>query len=42
MITEQTLMRWGLIVALMNLATLVGLPAWAGAMAAAFIAGIFE
>lgn len=42
MIPEQTLIRWGLILALMHLATLVGLPAWAGAVAAVFIAGIFE
>jgi cytochrome c oxidase subunit IV len=42
MITGQTLIRWSLIVALMLLAPLVGLPAWAGAVAAVFIAGIFE
>lgn len=42
MIAGQMLFRWGLIVALMLLAPLVGLPAWAGAVAAVFIAGVFE
>ena len=42
MITGQTLIRWGLIAALMLLATLVGLPACSGAVAAVFIAGILE
>lgn len=42
MITRQTLIRWGLIAALMLLAPLVGLPAWYGAVAASFIAGIWE
>jgi len=42
MITEKTLIRWGLIVPLMILAPLVGLPAWAGAVVAVFVAGIFE
>lgn len=42
MITGQTLIRWGLIVALMLFSPLVGLPAWAGAVAAVFVAGIFE
>lgn len=40
--TGQMLFRWGLIAALMLLAPLVGLPAWAGAVAAVFIAGVFE
>ena len=42
MITGQKLIRWGLIAALMLLAPLVGLPAWSGAVAAVFIAGIWE
>ncbi len=42
MITGQTLIRWGLIAALMILAPLIGLPAWSGAVAAVFIAGIWE
>jgi len=42
MITEQTLIRWGLIVALMHLVPLVGIPAWAGAVAAVFVAWAFE
>ena len=42
MITGQTLMRWGLIVALMLLAPLAGLPDWVGAVVAVFVTGIFE
>lgn len=42
MITGQTLIRLSLIVAMMLLAPLVGLPAWTGAVAAVFVAGIFE
>lgn len=42
MITGQTLFRWGLIAALMLLAPVIGLPAWSGAVAAVFIAGMFE
>jgi len=42
MIAGQTLFRWGLIAALMILAPLVGLPAWTGAVAAVFVAGLFE
>jgi len=39
---NNMLFRWGLIAALMLLAPLVGLPAWAGAVAAVFVAGLFE
>lgn len=42
MITWKTLIRWGLIAALMLLAPLIGLPAWSGAVAAVFVAGIWE
>ena len=42
MINSQTLLRWGLIAGLMLLAPLVGLPAWTGAVAAVFVAGLFE